>query len=192
MSLHVLQLSRLTILLFIASFALSSPVQPATQDLSISPSLPTKLTSIPTPECFTFSFAPPLKQHQCNDEIEWFLAESRKYDVLDLVGANAPYTFTQSGRAQERDKCYVTITASDLFVVDQYTYGDLARFTSRILDKCRDGRMMSGKGGMVKMTDGRDIWGGFYLRVDAWNPYSARSEGKPAVRVANKTLVATS
>ncbi|KAL9598041.1 MAG: hypothetical protein Q9219_004735 [cf. Caloplaca sp. 3 TL-2023] len=171
MSLHALRLSKLPTLLFIAGFWLSSLVQHSTQAVFVPHIYPAKLSTTPAPECFKLSLAPPLKQNQCNDELEWFLEESRKYDVLDLVGANTPYTFTQSGRAQERGKCYVTITSDDLFVTDQYTYGDLARFTQKILESCRDGRLMSGKGGTVKMTDGRDIWGGFYLRVDAWNPY---------------------
>jgi len=117
-----------------------------------------------------------LKQNQCNDELEWFLEEQRKYDYLEFVGAKAPYIYTRPRTAQEQSgPCFVTVLADDLFVTDEFTYGDLARFTREILEKCKNGRMLAGKGGMLKMTDANDDWGGFYLRVDAWNPYPGRS-----------------
>ena len=187
MSFHALRFSTLFALLFIANVGRSIPVHNSTQGSIIISSHPANLSIIPTPECFKYSLAPTLKQDQCNDEIEWFLEESRKYDVLELVGANAPYVFTRSGRFHERDKCFVSITSDDLFVTDQFTYGDLSKFTLAILDKCRDGLVMSSKGGQVKMTDGRDVWGGFYLRVDAWNPYPSRSGRERAIQAGNST-----
>ena len=86
---------------------------------------------------------------------------------------NAPYTFTRFHKKEGSDAaCYVTIYTDDLFVTDSFTYGDLA---TAILDQCRDGKMLADIGGMLKMTDGRDDWGGFYLRIDAWDPSIARS-----------------
>lgn len=183
-------LSSFSILIGIAHLGFSSPVQPSLPDFTLLRNQSSHLSGLPPPECFTFTLAPRLKQHQCNAELEWFLEESRKYDVLDLVGANAPYTYTRSGKPsglRKSDSCFVTITADDLFVTDQFTYGDLARFTTAILDRCRDGRVMAGKGGMLKMTDGRDVWGGFYLRADAWNPYPWRLGGNHTAPVGNRT-----
>jgi len=159
-----------------ARLCLSSPLQSASQSPSPSRNHSTRLSALPTPECFTFTLAPPLKQNQCNDELEWFLEEQRKYDYLEFVGAKAPYIYTRPRTAQEQSgPCFVTVLADDLFVTDEFTYGDLARFTREILEKCKNGRMLAGKGGMLKMTDANDDWGGFYLRVDAWNPYPGRS-----------------
>lgn len=65
-------------------------------------------------------------------------------------------------------------------MTDRFTYGDLARFTVWILRTCTDGALMSGKGGRVEMVDRAGGWGGFWLRVDGWNPYPsnmARNNG---------------
>ena len=136
------------------------------------------LSDPPSPECFTFTLAPPLKQNQCNDELEWFLEEERKYDYLDLVGANAPYTYTRPRTSEdESGPCFITIVADDLFDIDQFTFGDLAKFTTAILDKCTDGKFMASRGGVIEMTDDQEDWGGFSLRVDAKNPYPERPLG---------------
>lgn len=169
-------LLQLVISLVTAPLCLSSPLQTASQSPSPSHRHPFHLSAPPTPECFSVTLAPRLKQNQCNAELEWFLEEQRRYDYLEFVGASAPYTYTRSRTAQEDQSgaCFVTVVATDLFVTDEFTYGDLARFTREILDKCRDGRVLAGKGGMLKMTDANDEWGGFWLRVDAWNPYLGR------------------
>lgn len=169
-------LLHLLISLVTAPLCLSSPLQPAAQSPSPPPLHPPPLSALPTPECFTLTLAPPLKQNQCNAELEWFLEEQRRYDYLEFVGASAPYTYTRPRTAQEEKtgRCYVSVVANDLFVTDAFTYGDLARFAAQILEKCRDGRMLAGKGGMLKMTDAKGDWGGFWLRVDARNPYLGR------------------
>lgn len=162
-------LSKLTILLVVtARLCLTSPLQPTSPRPPPSP----HLSALPTPECFTVTLAPPLKPSQCNAELEYFLEEQRRYDYLDFVGAKAPYIYTRP--RTNSGPCFVTVVANDLFVTDAFTYGDLARFTKEILEKCRDGRVLKGKGGVLRMTDARSEWGGFSLRVDAWNPYPGR------------------
>lgn len=154
------------------------------------PGHPIHLSTPPSPDCFTLTLAPPLKQNQCNDELEWFLEEERKYDVLDLVGANAPYTYSRPRTSEDHNgPCFVTIVADDLFDTDQFTFEDLAKFTVRILAACKDGRLRAGRGGILEMTDDKEDWGGFSLRVDARNPFPEKLlPGNETLLIKNGTF----
>lgn len=158
-------------LLWITHLSIAFPSLSATQLLRQAQNHSLQLSETPAPECFTLTFAPPLKQDQCNDELEWFLDEERKYEELNFVGADTPYTYTRPRAAgDDHGPCYITVDARDLFVTDEFTFEDLAKFTSEVLESCKDGRVRAGRGGRVMMTDARREWAGFFLRVDAWDP----------------------
>ena len=185
-------LSKALLFLGVAQICLSTPVNPLLPPQTARP-VPGHLIHLsnpPSPDCFTLTLAPPLRQDQCNDELEWFLEEERKYDVLDLVGANAPYTYTRPRTSEDRSgPCFVTIVAEDLFDTDQFTFEDLAKFTAKILATCKDGRYRAGRGGILEMTDDQGDWGGFFLRVDAKNPFPRKLvAGNETLLIRNGTF----
>lgn len=183
--------SRIWLLLSISHLCLSSPFSTPTlqtlqshhnHSLQASPTH-TQLSEPARPTCFIFRFAPVLRAQQCNAQLEWFLDEVRKYDLLDFSGREMPRAFSRATH-----NCFVTITAEDPTDADSFTYGDLARFTSTILDQCRGGRFISGRGGEMEMTDASGSWGGFVLRVDAFSPLHREQNDNGTLRIGNKTL----
>lgn len=172
----LMMLSAITLFFMLAQTCWSNPIAPVLQHLGLHRALAIHLPTPPTPECFILTVAPPLEPGQCDTELRWFLEDERRHKYLDLVGANAPYTYTRPRIAEDtHGRCFVSIIANDLFVTDRFTFEEIACFTQKILTKCRDGRVRAGRGGVVLMTTDQEDWGGFKLRVDAWNPFPRRS-----------------
>ena len=159
-------------ILILASLVNGKSGLPRPQLLSRNSTSSVELSASSDPKCFTWTFAPLLKQCQCNPELEWFLEEERRYDFLELVGAATPYVYKRPrGPGNQLGRCFVSITADDPHATDQFTFGDVARFTNAVLLHCVDENYRFGRGGITNMTDAREEWGGFKLRVDAFNPY---------------------
>ena len=124
-------------------------------------------------ECYrVYTSNPPLARHQCDGLIAHFNEEERQHELLDFEVGHGPYRWatTREEQVDANRPCFVTVYAATDAYDDHYTYGDLAHYLSKIMQKCQGGFGRDSRGGWVRMTSNPRDWSGFYLRADAYRP----------------------